>query len=131
MAKVTKDQVKAALTEAGVAFPASAGLPKLQALLPDGHTLKAVAENTQAGAVADPAPQSTELKTHAEEPKSNLPYIPASKVPASAAGVVFHLNDKVTKTRAFNEEDHGKDWQDTAEEFHKTNEKKIIKREVL
>ena len=133
MAKITTDQVKAALTEAGVTFLARAKIADLQALLPEGHALKgdAPAGKVEAGTEVDKGAENAPLKTHFEEPSANLPYVPAAKVPAGAKGIVFHLNEKVIKTRGFSADEHGKDWQDVAEEFHKTNEKKVLKREIL
>lgn len=106
---MNKEELKLELTKRGIDFASDATKSELQDLLDAAQA---------ANAGNDTATDSNDAAN-------------AQVKKGAVSRVVFHMNDKVVRTREFNADEHGEGFMDIAAKFELTNGKKILKREDL
>lgn len=147
--KITKEEKIAALTEAGVELTGEETPKELNALYEENLASKeddsseqeteeltleervAVLEKTVSELVqkGQALPNTAVALGHTVGAHKHVPF--TGKEEEAEESVTFHLNDKAVKSRTFSKADHGDDFNEVANEFHKTNEKRILKRDQV
>lgn len=147
MAKATNADKIAALTAAGVALTGKEKAADLDKLIADNNVTVAPAKADEDQVEDEPVTlesldarlKKVELAvsggnkgvaTHLNTPAVGItPVTFDPKVKPAESSVTFKVNDSATPVRTFSADEHGEDFNDVANEFHKSNENKIISRE--
>lgn len=139
--KITKEEKIAALTEAGIELTGEETTKELNALY-DEHietkeektelTLEErvdLLEKKVASLATGPLANTAVALGHTVTAHKHIPF--TGNEEEAEESITFALNDKAVKHRTFSKEDHGDDFNEVANEFHKTNEKRILKRDQV